>query len=152
MYICITYWEHTITTKERHCFLSVVILSISSGQSGRTGVKVGTSCYFWLPCCFLNSKPSLIIIQMATLSNQCTSLRKLHLHSGLCNLLKAALHIFLFPHFHSKCITTNLGIILNNQELRELIFVSISYSYVYFLGSHVQNIGQYIEKSVWFLS
>ena len=63
-----------------------------------------TSCYFWLPCRFTNFKPSLIIFQRANLSNQCTSLRKLHLYSGLCGLLMAALHIFHFPHLHSNCI------------------------------------------------
>ena len=57
--------------------------------------------------------------------NQCTSLRKLHLHPGLCGLLMAALHIFLFPHFHNKCITTNLRIVPNNQELREIIVMAI---------------------------
>ena len=75
---------------------------------------MNTSCYFWLPCRFLNFKRSLVIFQRATLSNQCTSLRKLHLHSGLCGLLMAALHIFLFPHFHSKCLTTNSGMTRTN--------------------------------------
>ena len=103
-------------------------------------------CYFWLPCRFLNFKPSIIIFQRATLSNQCTSLRKLHLHSGLCGLLMAALHIFLFPHFHSNCVTTNLSVISYNHEWPELIFMTIWYWYVYCLGSQVQNIGQYIEK------
>ena len=111
-----------------------------------------TSCYFWLPCRFLNFKPSLIIFRRATLWNQCTSLRKLHLHWGLCGLLMAALHIFLFPHVHSKCVTTNLSVVSNNQEWRELICMAISYWYVYLLGSQVQNIGQFIEKSVRFRS
>ena len=30
--------------------------------------------------------------------------------------------------------------------------MEISYWYVYLLGSQIQNIGQYIEKSVWFHS
>ena len=73
--------------------------------SGRTGVEVDTSCYFCSPD-VLNFKPSLIIFQRATLSNRCTSLRK----------LMAALHIVLFPYFHSKCITTNLILVTNDQE------------------------------------
>ena len=85
---------------------------------GGTGVEVDTSSYLWLPCRFLNFKSSLITFRRATLWNQCTSLRKLHLHSGLCGILMAALHIFLFPHFHSKCMTTNLSVVSNNQEWR----------------------------------
>ena len=30
--------------------------------------------------------------------------------------LIALLYIFLFPHFHSNCIATNLSIVSNNQE------------------------------------
>ena len=43
---------------------------------------VDTSCYFWLSCISLNFKPSRIIFQRATLSNQCTLLRKLRLYPG----------------------------------------------------------------------
>ena len=45
-----------------------------------------------------------------------------------------------------------LSVVSYNQEWRELVFMTISYGYVYFLGSQVQNIGQYIEKSVRFRS
>ena len=53
---------------------------------------------------------------------------------------------------HSKCISTNLSVESYNQEWRKLIFMTISYWYVYFLGSQLHNIGQYIEKSVRFRS
>ena len=39
----------------------------------------------------------------------------------------AAMHIFIFLHFHSKGITTNLSVVSNNQEWRELTFMAISY-------------------------
>ena len=41
----------------------------------------------------------------------------LRLYPGLCGLLMAALHnIFLFPHVHSKCVSTNLSVESNNHE------------------------------------
>ena len=82
---------------------------------GAHGVEVDTSCYFVLPCRFLNFKLSSIIFPRAILSNQCTSLRKLHLYSGACGLLMAALHIFLFPHLHSKCITTTISVVYSTR-------------------------------------
>ena len=41
--------------------------------------------------------------------------------------LMAQLYTFLFPHFHSNCITTNLSVVSNNQELRELLFMAIAF-------------------------
>ena len=46
---------------------------------------VVTSCYFWLPDVFWYFKPSSIIIQKATFSNECTSLIKCELHIRLQN-------------------------------------------------------------------
>ena len=74
---------------------------------------VDTSCYFWLSCILLNVKPSRTIFQRATFSNQCTSLRKI---AFISMPLMAQLYTFLFPHFHSNCITTNLSVVSNNQE------------------------------------
>ena len=92
---------------------------------------------FWLPCCFLNFKSSLIIIQRATFSNQYTSLRKLHLHSRLCGLLMAVLLAFLFPHSHSMYRSTNLNVVLKHQEWRGLTLMAILYWCVTCLGIHL---------------
>jgi len=93
---------------------------------------VNTSCYLWLSSILLNLKPSRIIVQRASLSNQCTSLGILRLYPSLCDPLMAPLHTFIFPYFHSNCIATNLSVVSNNQVWRELTVVAMYCWYIYF--------------------
>ena len=98
----------------------------------------------------------LYFIKLQTLPNNMLEgnpLKPVYLTSKIALLsrpLMAPLYIFLFPHFHSNCITTNyLNVVPTNQEL---ISVAISCWYVYFSRCQIQNIGQNNDKSVRFRS
>ena len=121
-------------------------------MSGRTGPNFGGSGHLVL---FL---VVVYFIKRQTLPNNIPEgnlLKSVYLTPKIALIsmpLMAQLYTFLFPHFYSNRITTNLSVISNNQEWRELLFMAIAFWYVYFSRCQIQNIGQNNDKSVRFPS
>ena len=102
---------------------------------------VDTSYYFGLTCILLNFKPFRIIFKRANLSDQCTSHRKLHLHSGLhlhtlqCHWSSEISHCYyIFIFFFTKVAIFSINI---PATMRTKTYNNINNNYITILTKQV---------------